>query len=1005
MNQVPYASAASRTSSSAMSKFDGFLEQAIADLDAGDQEKAFTKLDQASKLAPRWRLGECHSLRGYCFLKQEAFAQAEEECTKAINAGCRDAQTYAWRAAARAEQNRWDLAFEDLDTAVDVASIDRDTYVDLLQTWLESAETWFGELDKAGSTTPDILAEHGWVYLYAGRNTRAEPKFLAAIEAEPGHPWASTGLAKWNLGNQQQVRRMERHRIRAQRRGNRDPENEKANPFDGVIELCSAGADSEKASVHCQSIALAIRARLYREIGKLDRCERDIDRLKAIAGDDISQKMAICRLRYRMGDWMTAVTMLSQLLERSPHFPEAVSLRARCYARVKLYNLAIDDFEHAIELQEKMNLSAGHLRSELAEMLIATHQISRASVEFEKANLESENSFASRLGLAKVFLLKKRLDLALSQCQKAITIDSSQADAFATEARIYLALGDYTRATDSYNRAVRLERDPSEKSQFLYLRGVLHHQNGEFENAARDFRRACRLRPYHAGAWVWKSASLAAMESWAKSLDCLDRAIAIRPSSALHYQKLGVPIARKAVRFYDRQILAGHESARVYRDRATARRFIHQYTSAIDDLTWAIESEPDDPRTHIELGRTCAMAEKLDAAEGHFNDALRLDRRSDLARFHRAHVRLAKGNFEGARRDIQKAIRINAVEARYHNLHARIFVQLGEPWQSIRCFGRSILIDPANAETYRSRGQMHLQLQHWLRGIADLTRSIELDPSQTELLVERGHAYMQTEKKKAAIADFELALTRDPLRVPAYTGRASVIASMDREDYAIAWLTKALHRFKKSRDLAELVFARGRIYSSIGFDQAAADDFSTVLHLCQNHPDMQAPTIHLRGIARLNNGDQEGALRDFRAAVEQDPNNASAQSAIGWLENPDAGEMPDFLRSAEVTKRLRRPPQIRSKVVMTTPEKDWRAERPFNSWIVRSLDKTEYGPVDRKVLNRWIEEGRIDFGMRLLRADWGKWQRAEKIFKELLPEHQTVERGKPIFPTMDLTDD
>ena len=45
----------------------------------------------------------------------------------------------------------------------------------------------------------------------------------------------------------------------------------------------------------------------------------------------------------------------------------------------------------------------------------------------------------------------------------------------------------------------------------------------------------------------------------------------------------------------------------------------------------------------------------------------------------------------------------------------------------------------------------------------------------------------------------------------------------------------------------------------------------------------------------------------------------------------------------------------------------------------------EYGPVKRDIINHWIEEGRIDFGMRLLRADWPKWKKVERIFKELRP--------------------
>jgi hypothetical protein len=34
-------------------------------------------------------------------------------------------------------------------------------------------------------------------------------------------------------------------------------------------------------------------------------------------------------------------------------------------------------------------------------------------------------------------------------------------------------------------------------------------------------------------------------------------------------------------------------------------------------------------------------------------------------------------------------------------------------------------------------------------------------------------------------------------------------------------------------------------------------------------------------------------------------------------------------------------------------------------------------------LNDWVTQGRVGRGMRLLRGDWFKWKRAEKVFPEL----------------------
>ena len=42
-------------------------------------------------------------------------------------------------------------------------------------------------------------------------------------------------------------------------------------------------------------------------------------------------------------------------------------------------------------------------------------------------------------------------------------------------------------------------------------------------------------------------------------------------------------------------------------------------------------------------------------------------------------------------------------------------------------------------------------------------------------------------------------------------------------------------------------------------------------------------------------------------------------------------------------------------------------------------------PVAKLVLGEGVQDGRIDVGMKLLRSDWSKWKRAEKIFSEISP--------------------
>ena len=261
---------------------------------------------------------------------------------------------------------------------------------------------------------------------------------------------------------------------------------------------------------------------------------------------------------------------------------------------------------------------------------------------------------------------------------------------------------------------------------------------------------------------------------------------------------------------------------------------------------------------------------------------------------------------------------------------------------------------------------------------------MELDPSQIDLLLSRANAYARADKPKSAIMDYELTLTRNQMLTKAWSGRASCLTMLGEHEYALIWLTKAFHRFSKPRDLCELIFARGKIFYGASRFGQAINDFTSVAKLMKQDGKFVAAAKYARAIARVQVGQLELAHKDFTNVASLDPNNVAARVALNWLANPDSA-LPPFLEKPEAKKKPLRPPVVRSTVTLTTSDKDWKVEMPFNCWVLRTLDKTEYGPVERSILNQWIEEGRIDFGMRLLRADWPKWKKVERIFNELHP--------------------
>ena len=83
------------------------LQRAMEFIEQENYTSALSYLNRAIIDVPSERLPECFSLRGYVQLKNLEFTRAENDCTQAINQGWEDAQTYAWRAAARGAPASW----------------------------------------------------------------------------------------------------------------------------------------------------------------------------------------------------------------------------------------------------------------------------------------------------------------------------------------------------------------------------------------------------------------------------------------------------------------------------------------------------------------------------------------------------------------------------------------------------------------------------------------------------------------------------------------------------------------------------------------------------------------------------------------------------------------------------------------------------------------------------------------------------------------------------------
>lgn len=944
---------------------DLYLERAISEINDERYKEAIIDLNRAIATATPDRLAECHALRGYAALKMGEYERAVQECSRSLELSDDDAETLAWRAAALGELDRWRDAFADLSHACQLSAEFPDPYLNLIRRYLRVATEYYAARIAAGEDSADLYSDRGWVHLYANDYARSQRDFKLAIERDPNHAWAALGLAR-NL-------------YEAERKHDGAHDQEEL--------LCQKAMDRGGAAAWD---ALHLRAIIRHGSGSIAKADKDLRELHRLAGDDPGKRIELGDLQRLLGNPIAAISSYTRAVRQNPDASRAYRKRGECYAELQNFPLAIEDATRFLRVQPR-HAPTRILRGQAC---LATDQLEKAMHDFERVLEEDPRHFEARLGRSSVFRKWEQLDEALSECQLAVSQNNTSPAGFATLGEIYMQLCDYGRAIEEFDRAAQRATSDSQRAEFLYRKGNALFELKQYQSALEAFQEATQLRPGHAGVWVWKAACNAHLENWTQSIRDLQHAIALRPGIADNYHEIGKPVAERAIKYFNRQQQQRGGQPELFRQRGLACQFLSQTEAAIRDFTAALNLEPDHAETRIRRGQAFAALGDHESAIEDFRTVIRANRQNHLARYWRAGSWIALGRIDRALSDIVKAIRESARIPAYHLLHGDLLWRRGKADKAIKAFNRAIRLDASDPRIYRRRAGVHAHRGEMVEAIRDYTRALEIRPGTPDDLTHRGQLLLKIGRISDAKRDFETALKRDDKIVRAYTGRARALAAENRHEEALIWLTKAIHRFVAPRDLSELMFNRGKIFFQMNRPEPAIDDFSSVTELSRSDPGPLLAARYARGIARVALELIAEAAADFDAVLALEPNHSGALAARNWILDRSLPR-PAFLETPDHTVRVARPPVVGAEVELAADQPQrWEVGRPYHTWLLRTMERKEYGPVPKSILDQWVAEGRIVAGMKLLRADWGKWKQAEKIYPIL--DSKQVE----VFPAL-----
>lgn len=573
----------------------------------------------------------------------------------------------------------------------------------------------------------------------------------------------------------------------------------------------------------------------------------------------------------------------------------------------------------ALEFRNALRIDANFLPSRMAyaKLLLAEGSIRGALEHFQKV-VELDPAHAeARLELAKIYMLAGYFEEALSHAEAAHHAGPNNAEVLLARATAHYQLEHVEQAIEDANKVLVLQPGNPDAELLLATAAVDAGKSAEAmrmvdgflaENPTHMPLNLMKLRLLHAGnddqavgahleKMVERFPESAAMQkllaSWYLSERRFDEAeSSLREAQTLQPDDLST--TRDLARFLLQT--KGEDAARAeLRSQVEAAgergvdRFPYQEMLVDMNVTLGkralaeavleeiIADSPDQAEANqarVRLARMLMRDQNVERAEGLINDVLENDSSNARALGIRAAIRAERGDVEPAVLDLRAALNETPDDLELLRIAVAVYQRSGNSELAEESLSKAVRI---------SNGEPDLVLSYvsFLRssGRSDAIQSVLTDavanrPDSPELLTALASVYLEQERWVAAEEIIDKLRTTNPEIADRL--QAASFAGQGQTDEAIALLEHIGASGDGSFSLASAIV---QVYVQSGQNEAAQQFIDDLLE--QNPEDSEG--LRLNGMLLQAAGRTDDAISSVRAAIDSDPNSATAYLMLARL--------------------------------------------------------------------------------------------------------------------------
>jgi tetratricopeptide (TPR) repeat protein/S1-C subfamily serine protease len=576
-----------------------------------------------------------------------------------------------------------------------------------------------------------------------------------------------------------------------------------------------------------------------------------------------------------------ALASLSLATEAEPNFAPAFLTKSSVLQELNRLEEALIAIEQAILLQN----NNANLYNEMGNILSNLKRYAQAEVAYKQAiKLNPRSSFYTNRGV--MHISQGKLDLALTDYNKAIALSPNHAMAYTNRGFLYSKQGRPELALADYNQAIALNPNLAEA---YGNRGLAYQEQGKLDLALADLNQVIAINPNLAEAYYNRGNLYGDQGKADLALDDYNRAILLNPNYAEAYNNRGNLYgdqgkADLALDDYNKAIALNPNYADAYNNRGILYKNQGKPELALDDYNRAIALDPKDAKAYYNLALLYLKMSNIEASRTNLQKAQQLfrdeGRIADVEKIANILQKLETTNFPEDEATYDQAIQINFNDANAYYNRAISYSKQGKLDLALADYNNSIKLNPNFAEAYIGRGFLYYSQKKLDLALADYSKAIIHNPNDATVYYNLGLLYYNQEKLDLALSDWNKAIALNPNDAQAYTNRGALYSDQGKLDLALADYNKAI---KLNPNFAPVYYNRGNLYKNQEKLDLALSDWNKAIALNSNFAEAYANL----GLLHKDIGNTKAARSNLQKAQQlfiAQGRTADAEQAANFLQ-------------------------------------------------------------------------------------------------------------------------